>query len=146
MPGSKSETQGRFCDDLGNNTVVQNSVGPAITFHARITVREYVDMFGNQVHPLTQTLFPSNDAVFKEDSAPIHTPGTVQSRLEKYEDELKHIPWPAQSLDLNIIKQLWSVLETRVRNRFLPPTSLKQIQDILQEEWYKIPLDTLQNL
>jgi hypothetical protein len=33
-----------------------------------------------------------------------------------------------------------------VRNRFPPPTSLKQLEDVLQEEWYKIPLETIQNL
>jgi hypothetical protein len=33
-----------------------------------------------------------------------------------------------------------------VRNRFLPPTSLKQLEDILQDKWYKIPLETVQNL
>jgi hypothetical protein len=35
---------------------------------------------------------------------------------------------------------------TRVRNRFPPPTSLKQLEDVLQEEWYKILLETVQNL
>jgi hypothetical protein len=30
--------------------------------------------------------------------------------------------------------------------RFPPPTSLKQSEDVLQEEWYKIPLETVQNL
>jgi hypothetical protein len=33
-----------------------------------------------------------------------------------------------------------------VRNRFPPPTSLKQLEHVLQEEWYKIPLETVQNL
>jgi hypothetical protein len=33
-----------------------------------------------------------------------------------------------------------------VRNRFPPSTSLKQLEDVLQEEWYKIPLETIQNL
>jgi hypothetical protein len=33
-----------------------------------------------------------------------------------------------------------------VRNRFPPPTSLKQLEDVLQEEWYKILLETVQNL
>jgi hypothetical protein len=47
---------------------------------------------------------------------------------------------------LNIIEPLWSVLETRVRNRFPLPTTLKQLEDVLQEEWYKIPLETVQNL
>jgi hypothetical protein len=33
-----------------------------------------------------------------------------------------------------------------VRNRFPPPASLKQLEDVLQEERYKIPLETAQNL
>jgi hypothetical protein len=33
-----------------------------------------------------------------------------------------------------------------VRNRFPPPISLKQIEDVLYEKWYKIPLKTVQNL
>jgi transposase len=35
---------------------------------------------------------------------------------------------------LNNIEALWSVLETKVRNRFPPPTSLKELEDALQEE------------
>jgi hypothetical protein len=35
---------------------------------------------------------------------------------------------------------------TTVRNRFPPPTSLKQLKGVLQEKWYKIPLETVQNL
>jgi hypothetical protein len=33
-----------------------------------------------------------------------------------------------------------------VKYRFPPPTSLKQPEDVLQENWYKIPLETVQNL
>jgi hypothetical protein len=47
---------------------------------------------------------------------------------------------------LNIIEPLWSVLETRVRNRFPHPILLKQLEDVLQEEWYKIPLLIVENL
>lgn len=38
------------------------------------------------------------------------------------------------------------VLEQRVRNRFPPPFLLKQLYEILIEEWDKIPLETIQNL
>jgi hypothetical protein len=100
-----------------------------------------VDRLGNQVHPV-----PKNYAVFQDDSVPIHTAGTVQSLLEDHEGELQHLPWPVQSPYLNIIEPLWLVLETRMRKRFPLPTSLKQLEDVLQEEWYKIPLVTVQNL
>jgi hypothetical protein len=33
-----------------------------------------------------------------------------------------------------------------MRNRFAPPTSLKKLEDVLQEEWYKILLEIFQNL
>jgi hypothetical protein len=49
------------------------------------------------------------------------TAGTVQSWCEEHEGELQ------QSPDLNIIEPPWSLLETR----FPPPTSLKQLEDIL---------------
>jgi hypothetical protein len=74
---------------------------------------------------------------------PIYTAGIVQSWFEQHEGELLSIfPCPAQSPDLNITEPLWSVLDTRMRNRFPPPTSSRQLEDILQEEWYKIPLGT----
>jgi hypothetical protein len=55
------------------------SVGLIITLHGRITASEYVDILGNQVQPMVQTLFPNNDALLKEDNFPIHTAGTFQS-------------------------------------------------------------------
>jgi hypothetical protein len=33
-----------------------------------------------------------------------------------------------------------------VRNTFPSPTSLKQLEDVLQKEWCKIPLEKVQNL
>ena len=40
------------------------------------------------------------------------------------------------------MEPLWSVLETRVRNRF-PPSSLNQLEE---EEWYSISLETIQSI
>jgi hypothetical protein len=116
------------------------SIGPIITLHSRITAREYMGRLGNHVHPMIQMLFP-NDVVFQDNTA-----GTVESWFEEHEGELQHLPWLAQSQDLNITEPLWSVSENRVRNRFQPPTSLKQLEDVLQEEWYKILLLTVENL
>jgi hypothetical protein len=88
--------------------------------------------------------FPNNHAVFQDDNAPIHTTGTVQPWIEEQEGELQHL-WLAKSPHLNITEPLWSALETTVRNRFPPPTSLKQHEDVLQEEWYKILLEIVQS-
>jgi hypothetical protein len=47
---------------------------------------------------------------------------------------------------LNIIELFWSVLETSVRNRSPLPTSVNKLEDVLQEEWYIILLQTVKNL
>jgi hypothetical protein len=57
-------------DGLGSNIAVQYSVGPIITLHCQISAREYVGRLGNQVHPVIQTLFLNNDALFQDDNAP----------------------------------------------------------------------------
>jgi hypothetical protein len=51
----------------------------------------------------------------------------------------------AQSPDLNTTESLCSVLDTRVKNSPPPQTSQKQVEDV-QKEWYKIPLEIVQNL
>lgn len=66
--------------------------------------------------------------------------------LMTHEDEYKHLPWPAQSADLNIIEPLWSFLERSIRNRYPPPASLPELSQYLHEEWYNIPLNTIQHL
>jgi hypothetical protein len=136
---------GEVCNGLGSNIIVQHSIGRSITLHGRITARGYVDRLGNQVHPVIQMLFPNNNAVFQDDNAPLHTAEIVQSLFEEHEGKRQHLSCPAQSPDLNIIEPLLPVLETRVRNRFPHPTCLKQLEDVLQEEWYKSPLETVQN-
>jgi hypothetical protein len=46
---------------------------PVITLNGRITASDYMDILGNQMHPLVQMLYPNNDAIFQDDSSPKHT-------------------------------------------------------------------------
>jgi hypothetical protein len=86
--------------------------------NGRIAVSDCVDILGSQVRP-------NNDAVLQDDISPMHTARSVHFWFEEHEDTLQHL-WPAQSPDLNIIEPLLSVMESRVRSRIPPPTSLKQ--------------------
>ncbi|KAF2351833.1 hypothetical protein FHG87_017410 [Trinorchestia longiramus] len=68
------------------------------------------------------------------------------SWYEEHSNEVEHLIWLPQFPDLNIIEHLWSILEIQVGNRFPPPSSLKELEGILTEEWAKIPLETIPNL
>ena len=122
------------------------SAGPIITLNGQIAASDYVDILGYQVRLVVQMFLPNNDAIFQDDIPLMHTARSVQSWFEEHEDALQHLLWPAQSPHLNIIEPLWSVSESRVRSRFPPPTSLKRLEDVLLEEGYNIPLQTIQNL
>ncbi|MBJ4962393.1 transposase [Salmonella enterica subsp. enterica serovar Mbandaka] len=122
------------------------TAGLIITLHGLINSGDYVTILADHVHSMAQTLFLSGDCTFQDDNAPIHRSRTVQSWFEEHEDEVAHLPWPAQSPDLNIIEPLWSVLENRVRSRYPPPASLKELEQFLLEEWYDTSLTTIQDL
>jgi hypothetical protein len=93
---------------------------------------------------MVQLFFHNNDAVFQDDNSPIYTARIFQSWFEQR--ALQHLPWAAQTPDLNIIDTLWSVLEIWVRSRYPPPSSLKQLENVPHEERYSISLETIQNL
>jgi hypothetical protein len=60
-----------------------------------------------------------------------YTQPEVLSWFEEHEDALQHLPWLAESPDLNTIQPLLSVLESRVRSRFSAPQSFEQLEDLM---------------
>lgn len=95
---------------------------------------------------MMRSIFPEGNGVFQDDNAPIHTAKSIKKWYEDHASDFDHLEWPAQSPDINIIEPLWSTLEARVRNVFPPPSSLKELEKTLIDEWYKIPVDVIQNL
>jgi hypothetical protein len=92
-------------------------------------------------------LFPKNDAVIKMTVGPhTHTARSVHSRFEEHEDALQHLPKSPQSPDLNIIEPLRSVLESTVIGRLPPRSSVKQPEDVLDEQRHSVALETVRNL
>ena len=70
-----------------------------------ITMNEVT--LGDQLHPMKQTLFPKGDAIFQD------TVVNIKSWFKEHEGEVKYLPLPVQSPDLNtcIIKPLWSSIK-----------------------------------
>ncbi|GFV01704.1 transposable element Tcb1 transposase [Trichonephila clavipes] len=92
------------------------------------------------------TSFPGECPLYQDDNAPIHTAKIVQEWFAEHEGEEGHLDWPPQSPDLNIIEHLWGYLESKLRARFPPPSTILALETALHEEWLHIPLQVVHDL
>ncbi|KAK9747249.1 hypothetical protein QE152_g5485 [Popillia japonica] len=99
-----------------------------------IWANDYRDILNDEVLTMSSILLP-NTAILQDDNAAIQTAKKkkVQSWFEEHQDIIKHLPWPAQPPDLNLIEPLWGIPEQLVRSRFPAPSSLKQSTDTRSE-------------
>ncbi|GFV09434.1 transposable element Tcb1 transposase [Trichonephila clavipes] len=59
---------------------------------------------------------------------------------------IQRLVWPARSLDLNPIENVWDALGRQVAGRNYPPTNKNTLIRALTEEWDKLPQQLLDNV
>ncbi|GFY26184.1 transposable element Tc1 transposase [Trichonephila clavipes] len=123
-----------------------HGLGPLVTLHDKVKAAHYVNILGDQVHPFVQTSFPGECPLYQDDNASIHTAKIIQEWFAEREGEVGHLDWPPQSPDLNIIEHLWGYLESKLRARFPPPSTISALESALHEEWLHIPLQVVHDL
>jgi len=64
--------------------------------------------------PGAPLVFPGGFGLFQQDNAPCHTAHIVREWFEEHDKELKVLSWPPKCPDLNLIEQLWNVLDQQV--------------------------------
>ena len=74
--------------------------------------------------------------IFPYDNAPVYTARNMQTRLDEHDSQV--IQWPAQSPDLNVIENVWGMLQNNIiRDR--PSTNLELIQCLFRAWGYNTP-------
>ena len=59
---------------------------------------------------------------------------------------IKTLPWPSSSPDMNIIEHVWDHLDRQIRGRNPLPHNVDELWAALQEEWENIDLAYIQHL
>ena len=88
-----------------------------------------------------------SEMIFMQDGASAHTARTTSKWLEDHKINFwRKEEWPPNSPDLNLIENLWSILEETIKDRKVEPQSLRQLETALLKSWDKIKLESLENL
>lgn len=94
---------------------------------------------------LTEGLLPfyDNEEIFQQDGAPCHRSKSTEKFF--FDNGICFIDdWPAQSPDLNIIENMWSILKRNVSKHKC--SNLDELWSKCQLEWSKIPVDYVMRL
>jgi hypothetical protein len=144
MRGCNCATWRWICDDLGRNILVfcwyyNYSDG-------QITGSYYVDILGNQVHPLFRCCFLTMVQFFKVIVCPFTQPEVFSLLLRSMNMHFCILPGQHNGQTSTSLNHCGQFDRVGWEARFPPPSSVKQLEDVFCEEWYSIPLETIQNL
>ncbi|KAF2353320.1 hypothetical protein FHG87_015924 [Trinorchestia longiramus] len=103
------------------------SVGSTITLQGHISVNNYMNILGDQVHSMIQNLSPSRGGVFQNDKVPVHTAHIVQDWFSEHEGDLSHLPHSSYHTSI-LIEPLWAPLERKMCGLYPPPSSLSELK------------------
>ena len=85
-----------------------------------------------------------NDKPWKlqQDGATAHTAYYTKEWFN--DNNIKTIPWPPYSPDLNPIKNIWAWIDRELAK--VQISTLGQLKDVLKKTWYRVPEAMCENL
>jgi transposase len=119
-------------------------LGRLVPLRTSVTGTAHVKTLQRHALPTMRRMFPDGDGWFQEDNASPHRSKVATAFRTK--SGLRTLTWPAQSPDLNPIENLWAIIKNRIRNRRNKPSSLPELERLVQREWKAIPRHVIENL
>ena len=117
---------------------------PLICVDGNIDSAVYCDecIDGTGMVPKMNELYGFRKWKLLQDGAPCHTSEQTMGYIRSYIDLVDN--WPANSPDLNVIENLWSIIKRKVEE--LQPKSTNELIDAIFTVWESIPMDMIRNL
>ena len=83
---------------------------------------------------------------FMDDNVPVHQARSVQNWFAEHQSDFQHFFWPPHSPDLNLIENMWDMLESRIRQHSPLPSNLQDLKSCMANAWYSLNVNALQKL
>jgi hypothetical protein len=122
----------------------RQGLGPLVPLLESVTGRSHVKTLRRHGMPTMKKFFPNGDGWFMEDNARPHKTKAAEEFRAKH--NLRTLPWPAQSPDLNPIENLWAEVKKKLWKRKNQPSNLTQLEHYVKKAWKAIPKKLIENL
>ena len=117
-----------------------NDVGRLVRCYGQFNAVNYIEILQDTLHQSVKQMFgeETRPFIFQHDNASPH-----RAKKTKIYTKLRGIdvlPWPPNSPDLNIIKNVWLLIKKKLNNDTrCPPTTREELVVPIFEEWRGMP-------
>ena len=118
-----------------------HGLGPLVIYDGRLNSSIYIDLLEKYLPAIFQkfSLEQSHKILYQQDNADLHVSYMTQEYLKK-----KGIQQPANSPDINIIENIWSIVDTKLLKLNIQNTD--DLKTALQTVWTDISNDIIEKL
>jgi len=118
-------------------------VGPLVFYDGRMNGQTYINIIKSQLLPYIKQNFKENDTwYYVQDNTPCRKSAFTINWFKKI--EINILDWPATSPDLNLIENLWDIIDKKLTNYH--PRTVNDLQQIILKLWSGISIETYQKL
>ncbi len=104
----------------------------------RVIIDNHIPPFIHDIHGGTNTF------VLQEGKCEPHRALSIAMQLSN--EEVRSLKWPAQSPDLNLIENVWGLMNSHLCKRNVHPNNPKELFHILSTMWNILPDNYFHNL